>query len=76
MLMHPLKPELDGKSLTDYEDSRGRLLFVEMVEAVNFQLASAVSSSKKEQLDIGANPATRAHFSRFEIRAAETNQLN
>jgi len=76
MLMHPLKPELDGKSLTDCKDSRGKLLFVEMVEAANFRLASAVSSSKKAQLDIGTNPATGAHFSRFEFGAAETNQLN
>ena len=34
MVMHPLKPELEGKSLADMKDSRGAFLFKEMVEIV------------------------------------------
>ncbi len=34
MIMHPYLPELDGQDLTDYEDQRGKRLFVEMVEEV------------------------------------------
>ncbi len=32
MIMHPFKPELDGKNLTDFEDPDGKNLFVEMVK--------------------------------------------
>ncbi|MEW6441136.1 MAG: cache domain-containing protein [bacterium] len=32
MVMHPLKPELDGTDLTDYKDPEGKRLFVEMAE--------------------------------------------
>ena len=31
MLMHPIKPELDGKDLSDNQDPNGKKLFVEMV---------------------------------------------
>ena len=31
MLMHPIKPELDGKDLSDNKDPNGKKLFVEMV---------------------------------------------
>jgi len=34
MVMHPLKPELDGRDLSDYTDPDGKHLFVEMVKAV------------------------------------------
>jgi methyl-accepting chemotaxis protein len=34
MVMHPLKPDLNGKDLTTYRDPTGKALFVEMVEAV------------------------------------------
>jgi methyl-accepting chemotaxis protein len=33
MLMHPMKPELNGKDLTDLKDPAGKALFVEMVLA-------------------------------------------
>jgi methyl-accepting chemotaxis protein len=33
MVMHPLKPEMDGKDLTDFKDPRGKAVFVEMVNA-------------------------------------------
>lgn len=33
MVMHPLKPEMNGKPLGDYKDPRGKLLFMEMVAA-------------------------------------------
>ncbi len=29
MIMHPMKPELDGKNLSDYRDPRGKAIFVE-----------------------------------------------
>ncbi|MCS7242282.1 MAG: methyl-accepting chemotaxis protein [Candidatus Caldatribacterium sp.] len=32
MVMHPIKPELNGQDLTDYKDPAGKRLFVEMVE--------------------------------------------
>ena len=34
MLMHPIKPELDGKDFSTFKDPNGKLLFVEMVETV------------------------------------------
>jgi len=33
MVMHPMKPELDGKDLTDVKDPTGKAMFVEMVSA-------------------------------------------
>ena len=33
MIMHPTKPELDGKDLSDNKDPNGKKLFVEMVSA-------------------------------------------
>lgn len=32
MVMHPIKPELDGKELSDFKDMKGKLLFVEFVK--------------------------------------------
>ncbi|RJE73719.1 chemotaxis protein [Pseudoalteromonas sp. MSK9-3] len=37
MIMHPLKPQLDGKSLTNSKDPDGTRLFVEMVSVVKKQ---------------------------------------
>jgi methyl-accepting chemotaxis protein len=34
MVMHPIKPELDGKDLTEIKDPAGKYLFVDMVNAV------------------------------------------
>ena len=34
MVMHPEKPELDGKDLSDYKDAKGKKLFVDVVETV------------------------------------------
>ncbi len=34
MVMHPYLPELDGQDLTNYEDQRGKKLFVAFVDAV------------------------------------------
>jgi CBS domain-containing protein len=34
MVMHPYLPELNGQDLTDYEDQRGKKLFVAFVDAV------------------------------------------
>lgn len=34
MVLHPLKPALNGKDLSDYKDPTGKLLFVEMVAVV------------------------------------------
>jgi methyl-accepting chemotaxis protein len=33
MIMHPFKPELDGKNLSDFADPNGKHLFVEFVKA-------------------------------------------
>ncbi len=33
MVMHPIKPALDGKDLTDFKDPNGKRLFVEFVKA-------------------------------------------
>lgn len=37
MVMHPTKPELDGKDLSDIKDPKGKALFVAMVEVVKRQ---------------------------------------
>jgi methyl-accepting chemotaxis protein len=34
MIMHPFKPELDGKDLSQYKDPNGKRLFVEFVKTV------------------------------------------
>ncbi|NGZ06968.1 MAG: methyl-accepting chemotaxis protein [Magnetococcales bacterium] len=34
MVMHPIKPELDGKDLSGFKDPAGTFLFMEMVKAV------------------------------------------
>jgi methyl-accepting chemotaxis protein len=34
MIMHPIKPELDGKDLSENKDPTGKFLFVDMVNAV------------------------------------------
>lgn len=35
MVMHPIKPQLDGKDLSGHADPAGKKLFVEFVKAVN-----------------------------------------
>ncbi len=42
MLMHPLKPELDGKSVADFKDPDGKFLFREFVDVVRTQKAGFV----------------------------------
>ena len=42
MLMHPLKPELDGKSVADFKDPDGKFLFREFVDLVRTQKAGFV----------------------------------
>ena len=34
MIAHPIKPELDGKDLSDFKDPTGKRLFVEFVEVI------------------------------------------
>ncbi|WP_163275865.1 methyl-accepting chemotaxis protein [Cellulomonas iranensis] len=43
MLMHPIKPEMDGTPLGDYEDPDGLRLFVRMVEVVEADGAGTVA---------------------------------
>jgi len=42
MVMHPIKPELNGQDLTDYKDPQGKRLFVEMVKVCKEQGAGFV----------------------------------
>jgi methyl-accepting chemotaxis protein len=42
MVMHPMKPELDGKDLSDIKDSNGTRLFVEFVDTVRQHKAGFV----------------------------------
>ncbi|WP_257166407.1 cache domain-containing protein [Bradyrhizobium sp. SRS-191] len=42
MVMHPIKPELNGQSLADNKDPTGKRLFVEMVDVVKRQGAGVV----------------------------------
>ncbi len=35
MLMHPIRPELDGKDLSGFKDANGKLFFNEFIEIVN-----------------------------------------
>ncbi|HRE18306.1 MAG TPA: methyl-accepting chemotaxis protein [Rhodocyclaceae bacterium] len=43
MVMHPFKPELDGKDLADFKDPDGKLLFVEFVNMVKAHGAGMVA---------------------------------
>ncbi len=42
MIMHPYKPELDGKDLSDNKDPQGKKLFVEFVDVVKKEKAGYV----------------------------------
>ncbi|GAB0058951.1 Methyl-accepting chemotaxis protein 4 [Candidatus Magnetaquicoccaceae bacterium FCR-1] len=42
MVMHPFKPELDGKDLSNFKDPKGTALFVEMVKVTRAQGAGFV----------------------------------
>ncbi|MGJ4890421.1 cache domain-containing protein [Bradyrhizobium sp. HKCCYLS3077] len=42
MVMHPIKPELNGQSLADNKDPTGKRLFMEMVDVVKRQGAGVV----------------------------------
>ena len=42
MVMHPTKPELDGKDLSDYKDNRGNKLFAMVVDRVRSQKSGYV----------------------------------
>ena len=42
MVMHPVKPELQGKDMSDYEDPSGKRLFMEFVETVKKNKAGFV----------------------------------
>ena len=42
MVVHPIKPELNGKSLTDFRDPDGKALFVEFVDVVRREGAGYV----------------------------------
>ncbi len=42
MIMHPFKPELDGKDLSDFVDPKGKKLFVEFVDTVKRNKAGYV----------------------------------
>ncbi len=41
MIMHPMKPELDGTDLTFFKDPSGKAVFVEFVKAAQTQAAQA-----------------------------------
>lgn len=43
MVMHPFKPELEGKNLSEFKDPAGKFLFIEMVQTVRTQKAGFVS---------------------------------
>ncbi len=42
LLMHPIKPELDGKDMSDFKDPKGTKIFVEFVETVKKNKAGLV----------------------------------
>ncbi|KAF0219769.1 MAG: multi-sensor signal transduction histidine [Geobacteraceae bacterium] len=42
VIMHPIKPELDGKDVSDLKDPRGKRLFVEFVDTVKAKKAGFV----------------------------------
>jgi methyl-accepting chemotaxis protein len=42
MVMHPFKPELDGKNLADNRDPNGKALFIEMIDKVKAEGAGYV----------------------------------
>lgn len=53
MVMHPIKPELDGKKVSDFKDPEGNLVFVLILGAL-----SAYSNRSMLQA-IGGNPEVR-----------------
>jgi methyl-accepting chemotaxis protein len=56
MVMHPYKPGLDGKDLSDYKDANGKKLFVEVVETVRKNDAGFVYYNWEKQ---GVNKPVR-----------------
>lgn len=42
MIMHPIKPELDGKNISEFKDPNGNKLFMKFVETVRTQKAGFV----------------------------------
>ncbi len=42
MIMHPIKPEMDGKDISDYSDPKGKKLFIEMAGIVKKDRAGFV----------------------------------
>ncbi|HEX9024582.1 MAG TPA: methyl-accepting chemotaxis protein [Geobacteraceae bacterium] len=49
MIMHPYRPELDGKDLSEFKDADGRKLFVDVVETVRNKGAGYVYYSWEKQ---------------------------
>ncbi|MBA4373618.1 MAG: chemotaxis protein [Thermodesulfovibrio sp.] len=43
LLMHPIKPELDGKDMSDFKDPKGTKIFVEFAETVKKNKAGLVA---------------------------------
>ncbi len=43
MIVHPYRPDLEGRDLSDFADPRGKLIFVEMVDVVRREGAGYVS---------------------------------
>ena len=43
MVMHPMRPELNGTDLTDNKDPNGKRLFMEFVEIVKREAAGVVT---------------------------------
>ena len=43
MIMHPYKPELNGKDISNYKDPQGKYLFIEMITTVKAHGAGFVS---------------------------------
>ncbi|QXE90987.1 cache domain-containing protein [Geomonas subterranea] len=63
MVMHPLKPELNGKDLGQFKDPAGKLLFMEMVRACNEKGQGFVSYRWPK----GANGAPEPKLSYVEL---------
>jgi methyl-accepting chemotaxis protein len=56
MIMHPIKPSLDGKSLSDVKDPNGIYLFNEMVKTCNENGAGLVKYSWHKNDKVGIQP--------------------
>lgn len=64
MIMHPIRPELNGKDLREYRDADGKALFLEMVHAVKSHGAGFISYKWPRPGQADGRPVPKLSFAR------------